>query len=99
MPYVYGAAGPSSFDCSGLTSWAWAQAGVTIPRTSGGQATLPEVPLSDLQPGDLVTYGTPVHHVFIYVGNDQIVNASQTGVPVRVQAMYYKPDATAHRPG
>ena len=61
--YVYGAAGPSSFDCSGLTSWAWAQAGVSIPRTSGGQAGLPSVPLSELQPGDLVTYYSPVSHV------------------------------------
>ena len=80
-PYVYGAAGPNSFDCSGLTSWAWKQAGVTIPRTSRGQSGLPSVPLSELQPGDLVTYYSPVSHVAMYIGNGQIIHASTSSKP------------------
>lgn len=98
VPYVWGAAGPDAFDCSGLTSWAWAQAGVTIPRTSAGQATLQEVPLSELQPGDLITYYSPVSHVALYIGNGQIVNASTSSKPVMVMSMYYnKNNPTGHR--
>lgn len=88
MPYVYGATGPSRFDCSGLTSWAWAQAGISIPRTSSGQAGLPVVPLDQLQPGDLITYYSPVHHVAMYIGNGQIVHASTEGMPVFITSMY-----------
>ncbi|NNG34659.1 C40 family peptidase [Nakamurella aerolata] len=98
VPYVWGAAGPDAFDCSGLTSWAWAQAGVTIPRTSADQATLQEVPLSELQPGDLITYYSPVSHVALYIGNGQIVNASTSSKPVMVMSMYYnKNNPTGHR--
>lgn len=97
-PYVYGAAGPSAFDCSGLTSWAWAQAGVSIPRTSGGQAGLPSVPLSQLQPGDLVTYYSPVSHVAMYIGNGQVVHASTSSRPVYVTTVSGAgPNATGHR--
>lgn len=88
MPYRYGASGPNSYDCSGLTSWAWAQAGVTLPRTSSGQASLPVVPLSDLQPGDLITYYSPTHHVALYIGNGQIIHASTEGKPVYITSMY-----------
>jgi cell wall-associated NlpC family hydrolase len=96
--YVFGAAGPSSFDCSGLTSWAWAQAGVSIPRTSGGQAGLPTVPLSELQPGDLVTYYSPVHHVAMYIGNGQIIHASTESKPVYITTVSGGgPNATGHR--
>jgi cell wall-associated NlpC family hydrolase len=97
-PYVYGAAGPSAFDCSGLTSWAWAQAGVSIPRTSGGQAGLPSVSLSELQPGDLVTYYSPVSHVAMYIGNGQVVHASTESRPVYVTTVSGAgPNATGHR--
>ena len=96
--YVYGAAGPNAFDCSGLTSWAWAQAGVSIPRTSGGQAGLPSVPLSQLQPGDLVTYYSPVSHVAMYIGNGQVVHASTESRPVYVTTVSGAgPNATGHR--
>ena len=96
--YVYGAAGPSSFDCSGLTSWAWAQAGVSIPRTSGGQAGLPSVPLSQLQPGDLVTYYSPVSHVAMYIGNGQIIHASTESRPIYITSVSGGgPNATGHR--
>lgn len=99
-PYVYGAAGPSAFDCSGLTSWAWAQAGVSIPRTSGGQSGLPSVPLSQLQPGDLVTYYSPVSHVAMYIGNGQVVHASTESRPVYVTTVSGAgPNATGHRVG
>ena len=66
LPYVWAAEGPDTFDCSSLMMWAWAQAGVTIPRNSAAQAGLPEVPLDQLQVGDLVTYllaGQPRRHV------------------------------------
>lgn len=97
-PYVYGASGPSAYDCSGLTSWAWAQAGVKIPRTSSGQARLKSVPLDQLQPGDLITYYSPVHHVAMYIGNGQIVHASTEGKPVYVTDMYRGgPYPTGHR--
>lgn len=88
MPYRYGATGPNVFDCSGLTSWAWAQAGVSLPRTSSGQASLPVVPLSELQPGDLITYYSPTHHVALYIGNGQIIHASTEGKPVYITSMY-----------
>lgn len=99
-PYVYGAAGPNSFDCSGLTSWAWAQAGVTIPRTSRAQSGLPSVPLDQLQPGDLVTYYSPVSHVAMYIGDGQIVHASTSSKPVYVTSMTGAgPNPSGHRPG
>ncbi|GAA2012163.1 C40 family peptidase [Nakamurella flavida] len=98
--YVYGAAGPNQFDCSGLTSWAWAQAGVSIPRTSRDQAGLPSVPLSQLQPGDLVTYYSPVSHVGMYIGNGQIVHASTESKPVYVTTVAGGgPNPTGHRVG
>lgn len=96
--YVWGASGPDSFDCSGLTSWAYAQAGVTIPRTSGGQSGLPVVSLDALQPGDLITYYSPVSHVAMYIGNGQIVHASTASKPVYVSSVYYGGDnPVAHR--
>lgn len=97
-PYVYGAAGPGAFDCSGLTSWAWAQAGVTIPRTSSGQAGLQYVPLDQLQPGDLVTYYSPVHHVALYIGNGQIIDAATESKPIFITSVYRGgPDPSGHR--
>lgn len=87
-PYVYGSSGPNSFDCSGLTSWAWRQVGVSIPRTSSGQAGLKVVPLDQLEPGDLITYYSPVHHVALYIGNGQIIHASTEGKPVFITSMY-----------
>jgi cell wall-associated NlpC family hydrolase len=96
--YVYGATGPDAFDCSGLTSWAWAQQGIGIPRASYEQANFPEVPLDQLQPGDLVTYYSPVSHVAIYVGNGMVVSAAdeQLGVVLR-SVDGAGPDASGHR--
>jgi peptidoglycan DL-endopeptidase CwlO len=87
-PYRWGATGPNSFDCSGLTSYAWRAAGVTIPRTSRAQyAGLTKVSRADLQPGDLVFYNNPISHVAMYIGGDRIVEAPYTGASVRVRSL------------
>jgi cell wall-associated NlpC family hydrolase len=82
-PYVYGATGPcsSGYDCSGLTMSAWASAGVSIPRTSYGQATLPAVSTSALQPGDILEFAGD-SHVGIYVGGNMLIDAPQPGMNV-----------------
>ncbi|GLX50385.1 hypothetical protein Shyhy01_33350 [Streptomyces hygroscopicus subsp. hygroscopicus] len=87
-PYVYGATGPSSYDCSGLTSWAYAQAGVSIPRTSEAQAnTGTRLTRSQLQVGDLVFFFNDLHHVGLYAGNGQVLHAPRTGTVVRYESM------------
>jgi cell wall-associated NlpC family hydrolase len=98
--YVYGAAGPSAFDCSGLTMMAWAQAGVALPHSSGAQmGSGTPVSQSQLQPGDLVFYYSPVSHVGMYIGNGQIVNALNPGAGIRISALNSMPYAGAVRPG
>lgn len=86
--YVWGAAGPSTFDCSGLTSWAWRQAGVTIPRTSQAQATYGDpVKMQDIRAGDLVTsnWGSgPSSHVGLYIGGGKIIHAPRPGSVVKI---------------
>lgn len=97
LPYVWAAVGPNSFDCSGLMMWAWAQAGVDIPRNSGAQAGLPEIPLDQLQPGDLVTFYSPVSHVGMYVGDGRVLHASMPGVPIKVVPLAAAgPNPTGH---
>ncbi|MFF2849500.1 NlpC/P60 family protein [Streptomyces sp. NPDC058001] len=92
-PYVYGASGPSSFDCSGLTSWAFAQAGVQIPRTSQAQASYGTriASQSDLQVGDLVIFYSDLHHVGFYAGNGQVLHAPRTGANVRYESINNMP--------
>ena len=82
-PYVFGGTGPcgSGFDCSGLTMSAWASAGVSVPRTSYGQATLPAVSTSALQPGDILEFSGD-SHVGIYVGGGMLIDAPQPGMNV-----------------
>jgi cell wall-associated NlpC family hydrolase len=84
-PYVWGAAGPDAFDCSGLVMWAYAQAGVSLPHYSGAQYddTI-HIPMSDLEPGDLVFPADPGEHVAIYIGNGDIVQAPYTGANVQI---------------
>jgi peptidoglycan DL-endopeptidase CwlO len=78
-PYVWGATGPDSYDCSGLVMAAWASAGISIPRDTYEQwAALPHVPMSSIQPGDLI-YFDGVGHVAIYVGSNMIIDAPQPG--------------------
>ncbi|PZR80795.1 MAG: hypothetical protein DLM65_07400, partial [Candidatus Aeolococcus gillhamiae] len=85
-PYVWGATGPGSYDCSGLVQAAWAAAGVAIPRTTYEQwAALPHVPMSGIQPGDLIFFYSDFHHVGIYIGNGNMVDAPHTGAFVRVE--------------
>ena len=91
-PYVWAAAGPSSFDCSGLTMYAWGQAGVSLPHSSSMQ-------MSSGQRGDLVFYGSPVYHVAIYVGGGQVIHAPQTGDVVRYASVNMMPPSGATRPG
>jgi len=98
--YVYGAAGPDAFDCSGLTMMAWAQAGVALPHSSSAQmGSGPSVAMSDLQPGDLVFYYSPVSHVGMYIGNGLIVHAANPSSGVRVDSVSSMPYAGAVRPG
>jgi cell wall-associated NlpC family hydrolase len=83
-PYVYGAAGPSSFDCSGLTMWAWAHGGVSLPHSSQSQYSgSTHIPISAIQPGDLLFYYSDIHHVAMYVGGGMMVEAPHTGANVR----------------
>jgi cell wall-associated NlpC family hydrolase len=105
MPYVWGATGPSSFDCSGLTQWAYRRAGVSIPRTSREQyAGLPKVPLSQLAPGDLFFYATDVHdpstihHVGMYLGAGLSLYAPRTGSNVKIGPVGYGRILGAVRP-
>jgi cell wall-associated NlpC family hydrolase len=84
-PYVWAAAGPNAFDCSGLTQYAFAAAGVSLPHSSRAQATMGSpVSLNALQPGDLLFYYSPVSHVGMYIGNGQMVHASTSGQPVKI---------------
>lgn len=79
-PYVWGAEGPSSYDCSGLTSEAWAAAGRPIPRTSQEQwRLLPHIPVKDMRPGDLIIYHQDASHVGMYVGDGTIVHSPRPG--------------------
>jgi cell wall-associated NlpC family hydrolase len=91
LPYVWGAAGPASFDCSGLVQWSFAQAGIRMPRVAADQArTGPSVPVNQLQPGDLLFYHTDptdpgyISHVAIYLGDGKMVQAPETGENVEV---------------
>jgi cell wall-associated NlpC family hydrolase len=90
-PYVWGAAGPNAFDCSGLVQWSLAKAGVVMPRVAADQArTGPLLKLSQLQPGDLLFYHTDptapdyISHVAIYIGNGWMLQAPETGMDVEV---------------
>ena len=98
--YVYGAAGPSAFDCSGLTMAAWGSAGVSLPHSSSAQMGYgTPVSISALQPGDLVFYYSPVSHVAMYIGNGMIVHAANPSQGVRTDPVGLMPISGAVRPG
>ena len=88
-PYSYGATGTAAYDCSGLTSWAYAQAGVTIPRTSQAQANAGTriYSQSQLKVGDLVLFYSDLHHVGLYAGNGMVLHAPRTGTNVRYESI------------
>lgn len=87
-PYVWGASGPDSYDCSGLTMAAWSNAGVSLPHNAAQQRSVTSyVDRSELRPGDLVFYYSDLSHVGVYVGDGWVVDASQPGVPVRMRSM------------
>jgi cell wall-associated NlpC family hydrolase len=84
-PYGWGGSGPGSYDCSGLTSAAWAAAGRSLPHNSGMQySATSRVSRSAVQPGDLMFFGSPIHHVAMYIGNGQMVESPRSGLTVRV---------------
>ncbi|MGN9760573.1 NlpC/P60 family protein [Streptomyces sp. SD31] len=98
-PYKWGAEGPKSYDCSGLTSEAWAHAGTPIPRTSQEQwAQLDRVPLTELRPGDLVVYFPDATHVALYLGKGKVVQAPRTGEKIKISPIASNPVLGAVRP-
>lgn len=97
-PYVWGANGPSGFDCSGLTQWSYAQAGVGLPRTSQAQRYAGrQVSLSEARPGDLVAYRSDASHIGMYMGNGQVVHAPYPGAPVRYDPVGMMPVSSVTR--
>lgn len=87
-PYVWGADGPSSYDCSGLTMWAYKQVGISVPHYTVAQYNAgTSVPSSSMKPGDLVFFGSDMHHVGMFIGNNKMVHAPHTGSVVQVVSM------------
>ena len=98
-PYQYGGAGPDTYDCSGLTMVAWQAGGVSLPHSAEAQYSVTtRVAIADLQPGDLVFYGSPIHHVGIYTGGGQMIEAPQTGEVVQYASIYRSDLVGAGRP-
>lgn len=96
-PYVWGATGPGSYDCSGLTQAAWKAAGVTLPRVTYDQVNAgTTVALSDAQPGDLVFFYDDVSHVGLYIGNGMMIHAPKPGAYVREESIYYDGESAIH---
>lgn len=101
VPYKFATASPGvSFDCSGLTMWAWNQAGVRLPHQSSRQySSIAHVALEDAQPGDLIFYYTPISHVGMYIGGGQMVHASHPGTDVMVVTVKWNKVIGVGRPG
>ncbi|MFD7509319.1 NlpC/P60 family protein [Streptomyces sp. NPDC059853] len=98
-PYVWGATGPNSYDCSGLTQAAWREAGVQLPRVTWDQVNIgTKVAKSDLQPGDLVFFYSDISHVGLYIGGGQMIHAPKPGDVVKVESIDYMPWHSAVRP-
>ncbi|MFF8429131.1 NlpC/P60 family protein [Streptomyces sp. NPDC016566] len=98
-PYVWGATGPSGFDCSGLMQWSYGHAGIHLPRTSQEQRYAGrQIPLSQARPGDLVVYRSDASHVAMYVGNGRVIHAPYPGAPVRYDPVGMMPISSVTRP-
>ncbi|MEU9735759.1 NlpC/P60 family protein [Streptomyces sp. NPDC048002] len=96
-PYVWGATGPDSYDCSGLTQGAWNAAGISLPRTTYDQVNAgTTVSLASAQPGDLVFFYDDVTHVGIYIGNGMMIHAPKPGAYVREESIYYDGEGSIH---
>ncbi|ANS67387.1 NLP/P60-family protein [Streptomyces lincolnensis] len=96
-PYVWGATGPESYDCSGLTQAAWNAAGISLPRTTYDQVNAgTTVSLSAAQPGDLVFFYDDVTHVGLYIGNGMMIHAPKPGAYVREESIYYDGESAIH---
>jgi len=97
-PYVWGAAGPNSYDCSGLVMWAYAKVGIALPHYTGSQWNAgARIPREDLQPGDLVFFYSDLHHVGLYIGDGKMVHAPRTGDVVKIAPIDGRPYAGAVR--
>ncbi len=101
VPYRYATSNPGvSFDCSGLTHYAWGQAGVYLPRNSRAQAAAtPRIPTAAAQPGDLLFYYSPISHVGIYLGGGQLIHAPNSGTVVKVSSVSWGKVTAVGRPG
>ena len=101
VPYRYATSKPGvSFDCSGLTAYAWGTAGVYLPHQSRAQyASVPHVPVAQAQPGDLIFFYSPISHVSVYLGNGMQVHAPNTGSTVKTAAVNWGKVTGVGRPG
>lgn len=101
VPYRFATSSPGvSFDCSGLTKWAWGRAGVGMPHQSGAQyGSFPHVSKDEAQPGDLIFYYSPIGHVGIYIGGGQMIHAPQTGDVVKISVVHWNKVVGVARPG
>ncbi len=98
-PYAWGGDGPDSFDCSGLTMFSWRAGGVSLPHSSSAQySAVRHISVSDLQPGDLVFYYSPISHVAIYIGGGKVIDAPYPGLSVHITGLYSMPLTGAGRP-
>ncbi|MCX5368503.1 C40 family peptidase [Streptomyces sp. NBC_00103] len=96
-PYVWGATGPDSYDCSGLTQAVWKAAGVTLPRTTYDQVNAgATVSLADARPGDLIFFYDDVSHVGVYIGNGMMIHAPKPGAYVREESVFYDGESGIH---
>ena len=91
IPYKWAGETPEAgFDCSGLVLWAWKHGGKSLPHSSRAMYGMSRrIPLEEMQPGDLVFYGSPVHHVALYIGGGQIIHAPRTGSHVQIASVHY----------